>query len=137
MAQSPHHHLSPDETRKAELISELAWSRERLSSNLHETLHDLNVVDHLRHSIKERKTAWFTGAAITGGLLSWIFGRKKKKKTAPLRQLSSNRSRVEIPQSGYLGIALAVFTFLFNLLKPTLSRVASRKIEELAARGNR
>ena len=135
MAQSPHQHLNSDAARKAELIAELAWSRENLSANFHETVHDLNVVEHLRHSISERKTAWFTGAAVTGGLLSWIFGRKKKKKPAPQRQLPA--ARVEIPQTGYLGIALAVLTFLFNLFKPVLSRVASRKIEELAARNNR
>ncbi len=137
MAQSPHQHLSSGETRKAELIAELSWSRERLSTNLQETLHDLNIVDHLRHSIKERKTAWFTGAAVTGGLLSWILGRKRHKspKKPKARQLPG--TSVEIPRNGYLGIALAVLTFLLNLFKPVLSRVASRKIEELAARGGR
>ncbi|XHR30308.1 MAG: hypothetical protein ACFUZC_07055 [Chthoniobacteraceae bacterium] len=137
MAQSPHQHLSPGEARKAALIAELSWSRERLSTHFQETLHDLNVVEHLRHSIKERKTAWFTGAAVTGGLLSWIFGRKRHKSPKKPKPRELPGKRVEIPRNGYLGIALAVFTFLFNLLKPVLSRVATRKIEELAARGGR
>jgi hypothetical protein len=130
MAPAPHP-LNRDEARKAELISELAWAREHLAANACETLHDLNVVGHLRHSISERKTAWFTGAALTGGLLSWVLGRKKKQKPAPKQHPPA---RVEIPQTGYVGMALAVITFVFNLLKPTLSKLASRKIAELAAR---
>lgn len=122
--------MTSGETRKAELVSSLAASRERLSANLHETLHDLNVVDHLRHSIAERKTAWFTGAALTGGLLSWVFGHKKKK-PAPKRLPAA---RVEIPPNAYTGLALAVATFLFNAFKPILSKMASRKIAEIAVR---
>lgn len=123
--------------RKAELISELGLARERLSVHTRETLHDLNVVEHLRHSISERKTAWFTGAAITGGLLSWVFGRKKKKKAKPAAPKQLPAARVEIPQGGYWGLALAALTFAFNLSKPFLSSLASRKIAELAARNSR
>lgn len=133
MAQSPH--LSRSEARKAELVSELEWSRARLSTNLKDTLDDLNVVDHLRHSIVEHKTSWFTGAAVTGGLLSWVFGRKKKPKPsffAPPPAVAT----VKIPQNTYTGIALAALTFLFNLAKPLLSSMASRKISELAARNS-
>lgn len=130
MAQSSH--LSKDELRKAELTASLAASRERLAVNLHETLHDLNVVDHLRHSISERKTAWFTGAALTGGLLSWVLGRKKKEKPGPKKPVAA--AHVEIPQNTYAGVALAAATFLFNAFKPILSRLASRKIAQIAQR---
>ena len=127
-------HLSDAETRKAELAASLAASRETLYTNLRETLHDLNVVDHLRHSISERKTAWFTGAAVTGGLLSWLLGRKKKSKPARKSKQPVAEAHLEIPRNTTAGLVLAVAAFLFNALKPFLSRLASQKIAQLAER---
>lgn len=135
MAQPPQ--ITSGQDRKAELIAELAWSRARLSQNLQETLHDLNVVGHLRHSVNEHRTSWLTGAAVTGGLLSWLFGRKKKKKKASFfAPPPPPVATVQIPQAGYTGLALAVLSFLFNLAKPFLSSIAARKIGEMAARNH-
>jgi len=115
--------------RKAELISELAWSRAELARNLHDARNDLDLVAHLKHSVVQRKTAWITGAAVAGWILSRLPGRKKKQPAPKALHVESSRRNAE-----RTGILLAILGALFNLFRPLLTALATRKINEMAAR---
>ena len=108
--------------RKAELISELARARD-----VHEARNDLDLVARFKHSVAQRKTAWITGAAAVGWILSRLPGRKKKQPKALHVGNSAGNS-------GRAAFWLAILGALFNLFKPLLTTLASRKINEMAAR---
>ena len=113
--------------RKAELISELAWARAELARDVHEARNDLDLVARFKHSVAQRKTAWITGAAAVGWILSRLPGRKKKQPKALHVGNSAGNS-------GRAAFWLAILGALFNLFKPLLTTLASRKINEMAAR---
>ena len=113
-------------TRKAELAAELNAARGELTRAVRDTAEDLNVAAHLKHSIVNRKAAWFTGAAVAGWILSRLPGRRKAKKKEP----------EALPQNGHTGMWLAAITFLFKLFQPLLTTVATRKIGQLASRND-
>jgi hypothetical protein len=115
--------------RKAELVSELAWSRAELTRSLLDTRSDLNLVAGIKHSIVHRKTAWFTGAAVTGWILSRLPGRKKKQPLVKALHISNSRET-----QGRAAFWLSLLATVANLLKPFLTALASRKINEMAAR---
>ena len=115
--------------RKAELISELAWSRAQLARNLHDARTDLDLVAHFKHSVVHRKTAWITGAAAVGWILSRLPGRKKKQPKQKDLHMGDSKAVYE-----KTGVLLAILGMLFNLFKPLLTTLASHKINEMAAR---
>ena len=119
-------------SRKAELIAELAWSRVELSRDLHAAKNDLDVVAHFRHSVVNQKTAWLTGAAITGWILSRLPSRKKS--AAKAKALPPAKAGW-IKETERTGILITIIHLLFNLLKPALATFATRKLTELASRG--
>ena len=117
--------------RKAELVAELQWARSELASSLHEVRRDLNVVAHVKESVAHKKTAWFTGAALTGWLLSRLAGRKKaaKPEHKPLFQKKTGDMK-ENERAGFWLLALQT---VFNA-KPALTALASRKLAQIATR---
>jgi len=117
--------------RKAELISELAWSRAELARNLHDARNDLDLVAHLKHSVVQRKTAWITGAAVAGWILSRLPGRKKKQPEPKALHVENSRRSTE-----RTGILLAILGALFNLFRPILTALATRKINAMVARSD-
>ena len=115
--------------RKAELISELAWSRASLSRHFQDAREDMNLVAHLKNSVVHRKTAWLTGAAITGWILSRLPGHKKKQSGPKVGHEKNSKERSE--RNAFM---LAVLGAFVNLLKPLLTTFATRKIHEWTAR---
>ncbi|MCX6967753.1 MAG: hypothetical protein NTZ46_08260 [Verrucomicrobia bacterium] len=113
--------------RKAELVSELAWSRAELARNLHDTRNDLDLAARLKQSVAHRKAAWLTGAALTGWVLSRLPGRKKKEPAKASRSDSKE-------SSDRAGMLLTILGVALNVFKPILTKMASRKITEMAAR---
>ena len=116
--------------RKEELISELGWARAELSRNLHDARNDLDLVSHFKHSVTHRKTAWFAGAAVVGWVLSRLPGRRKAD---PKAHRQSTETLKEVERAGLL---LTLLNVLFTVFKPALTALASKKITELAARGD-
>ncbi|MEI6560997.1 MAG: hypothetical protein WCO68_02815 [Verrucomicrobiota bacterium] len=115
--------------RKAELISELAWARAELARDVHDARNDLDLVARFKHSVAQRKTAWITGAAAVGWILSRLPGRKKKQPAPKALHMGDSAGH-----SGRAAFWLALLGALFNLFKPLLTTLASHKINELAAR---
>jgi len=118
--------------RKAELISELEWSRAELARNFLKARSEMNPVTLLKESIVHQKTAWFTGAAITGWVLSRLRGRKKPQPSTSSTASKGNRLK-EVERTGLL---LTILNLLFNLFKPAITAFATRKISELSTRNN-
>ena len=116
--------------RKAELISELEWSRAELARNFIKARSELNPVTYLKESIVHQKAAWFTGAAITGWVLSRLRGRKKPKDSSMLPKGS------RFKETERAGILFTILTLIFNVFKPAITALATRKITELSARNN-
>ena len=113
--------------RKAELISELAWARAEIARDIRDARQDLDLVSRFKHSVVHRKTAWLTGAAAAGWILSRLPGRKKQpQKTLPPGNSTSH--------SGRTAFWLAIVGALFNFLKPVLTTLVSHKINAMAAR---
>ena len=113
--------------RKAELVSELRSSRAELARSFVQARDDLNVAAHLKESIAHKKTAWFAGAAVVG----WVLSRfSRRKKPRPALEAPSKRSWFKKNErAGFLLVALKL---LLNVLKPTLTRLATQKITELS-----
>ena len=124
----------PDAERKAELRAELALSRERLTLALRETGEDLNLASRLKHSIVQKKTAWLTGAAFAGWVLSRLPGRRKVVLAVP--EKAGGQSHWTSKKTGRTGLFLAALDLLFNLFKPFLTALATRKIGQLSARSD-
>ena len=115
--------------RKAELASELEWSRAELARGLGEIRSDLNLVAHVKQSVINQKTAWFTGAAITGWILSRLPARRKSaSKALPAKSGKS--------ETGRAGLWLALIHFLFNIFKPALTKMASQKVTRMVGHGD-
>ncbi|MEI8235034.1 MAG: hypothetical protein WCH57_10165 [Verrucomicrobiota bacterium] len=128
MAEKPV--MISDAERKAELLAELALSRAQLTRALHDAGEDLNVAARLKHSIAHRKTAWFTGAAFAGWLLSRLPRRRKAAAPKP-PDVSA-----WVQKTGRTGFWLAALNLLLNLCKPFLTALATRKIGQLSARSD-
>ena len=122
--------------RKAELIAELNSARARIAGDAHAAARSLNVVDHVKHSITEHKTGWLTGAGLAGMFFAWWLRRPKKKvfSLLPPKSPPPAITTIQIPQKGAMGIVLSALFFAFNLFKPLLSALVSRKIAKMAAR---
>lgn len=116
--------------RKAELINELAWSRAELTRSVRATRSDLNLVAHLKSSFIHQKTAWITGAAITGWILSRLPSRKKSEPKADSLPANQTGWVKDAERTGFL---LAALNVLFNICKPVLTAFATRKISEYAS----
>ena len=112
--------------RKAELISELAWARAEMARDVHEARNDLDLVARFRHSVAHRRTAWITGAAAVGWILSRLPGRKKRQPAAKALHVGEAAG-----SSGRAAFWLAILGALFNLFKPVLTKLASHKINEM------
>jgi len=124
--------------RKAELVSELHLARTRIKTGLHDTAQSLNVVEHMKHSITENKIGWLTGAALAGTVFAWWMRRPRTVKVLPEpSSLTLPATTVKIPQKGYIGLVVSLAAFAFNLSKPLLSALITRKIARMAARVNR
>lgn len=118
--------------RKAELLAELEASRAQLSRALRAAGEDLNVAARLKHSIVQQKTAWFTGAAIAG----WVLSRLPGRRNAPAASQRPAEALGWAQKTERAGFWLAVLNFLFNLCKPFLTALATRKIGQLSARSD-
>jgi hypothetical protein len=115
--------------RKAELISELAWTRAELTRTVQDARNDLDLVAHFKQSFVQRKTAWLTGAAVTGWILSRLPGRRKKPSPPTALPLGAVTG-----SSGRTAFWLAILGALLKLFKPFLTALATQKMNEIVAR---
>ncbi len=113
--------------RKSQLIAELERSRSEWARSIRGVRHDLDVGAHLKHAFVRQKTAWLTGAAITGWVLAKLPSRKKTPKAA-----SARASKLKDKERG--GLLLTVLSLAVTLLRPAATAFASRKIAEFASR---
>jgi|GEM_PF-799581 len=120
-----------DEERKARLIAELERSRSGLARDLRGMRRSLDVGAHLKSAILRQKTLWFTGAAVTGWLLTRLPGRRKKQEAEP----KPSRWMPKAKESSKGGWILTLLGLAGTLLKPAITSYLSQKIEEMSLRG--
>lgn len=137
MAEQPQR----DEDRKSRLIAELERSRTGLAHGLHGVRGSLDVGAHLRRSVLRQKTLWFSGAAMTGWLLTRLprlpFRKKKESKAdggAGMHLLA--RWLPKPKESARGGWLLATLGLAGTLLKPALTAFLSRKLADFAGRNH-
>ncbi len=121
-----------DEERKSQLIAELERSRAGLARDMRGVRQGLDVGSHVKHAILRQKTLWFTGAAVTGWLLSRIPGRLKEPKEKPQTLLS--RFMPEPKEAKRSGWLLALLGLAGTLLKPAVTSFLTHKLTEFATR---
>ena len=123
----------PQRDRKSQLIAELERSRAELARSGRGVRRDLDVGAHLKHSILRQKTAWLTGAAVTGWALARLPGIFRKKKARQESEAPAARQiRQKEKERG--GLLLAALSLAGTLLKPAITAFVSRKIADLASK---
>jgi len=122
--------MAESSERKSELIARLARSRRELDSSLEAVRHDLDVGQRLRHSIKEQKTLWLTGAAVSGWLLARLPGGRRRKESSGKRKEHAREVRFTEPGAAKGGLLLALLSFAATVLKPVITRYATGLVSE-------
>jgi len=118
--------------RKAQLIADLEWSRNELAASVRAARSDLDLVARFKHSVAHRKTAWLSGAAVAGWILSRLPGRKKVSPPKASAKASPNK----LSQAERTGFLLALLGGLFKLVQPALTALISRKVTDFARGGS-
>lgn len=118
---------NPQISRKIELQAKLERSRAELSRDFQGLRSDLDVQTRVRHAITHNRTAWMTGAAIFGWVLSRLPARKKQVS-------SQNGNKALLKDQLRAGIVAALLKFGASLIKPAIAAYASKKISGYVAR---
>ena len=106
---------------KAALIAELASAREKLSRHAVGLRRDLDVPSRIRSSFLRSAGTWLGGAAISGWLLARLPARKKKI-------VIDSGSNKPIKQAEKAGFLLLAIRFLFNIFRPAITSLLTRKV---------
>lgn len=128
----------PTPPGKAELVSALATSRARLSSDLKGIGYEIDVKSRLQSSIRRNTGSWLTGAATTGLVLSLLPRRRKKVviENTPggtVRDGNPGKSKPRKERRAK-SLLLESLKLALPIAKPLLLAVATRKVNNLANR---
>lgn len=117
------------ESRKSELINELALSRETIATSFHGLRRDLNVKRRMERSISQNKLAWAGGASAVGFALAKLTGRRK----APSGKGTVRRAKDSDKKVVEAGLLITALKIAFDLLRPALTKWLTRWVTEYAA----
>lgn len=112
------------ESERARLRRELADSRRRLSGEVVDLGHAVNVRERLRDAVR-RHPAWWIGGGLIGGVLLANLVRSPRKK--PVKG-DTDLSR-SVKSSLFLGLLGIAGKQILRLSEPALKRYAQREIE--------
>ncbi len=115
-----------DQSRKEELIRELDYARNRASENRRALSEDLRFGDKLKSSLARFRGVWLTGAILTGLVIAKLPARTKKVKVVVPR---GSRGEREMKKAGQAGIAMVVFKFVFDIVKPFLMSWLTKRVK--------
>lgn len=118
---------NPQLSRKIELQAKLERARADLSRDFRGLRSDLDVPTKMRHAFVHHTTAWMTGAAIFGWVLSRLPARKKTVST-------QNGDKTVLKDQLRAGLVTALLKFGTSLVKPALTAYATRKLSSYVGR---
>ena len=115
---------------KAGLIARLDTARAHFARNLDGLRRDADLGAHLKNSFSAHKVAWIGSAGIAGWVLSRLPARKKQV-------IVHKEGGEKVKEIAGAGLLLAILKVLFTLLRPAITRIATKKIGDIAAKNNR
>jgi hypothetical protein len=128
MAQPKAHSHPADDTqsRKDELIAELARARSGMALHGGQVRYQADVNRRLKASVKDNVGRWIAGALVTGGVISLLPMRERKVYVNPLS--TAGKSKVgSAPKSGG-GFWASFFKMLVPLIKPLLTAFVTKQL---------
>jgi len=110
-----------DESRKSELIADLARARGELTRHTRAVRRGLDVVARLNLSFRRHGLVWLTGAALLGLLLTWLPRRKKAV-------LHSSRKPAPETKAVKAGLLLTALKIAFDIGRPVLTKWIAHQV---------
>ena len=116
------------DTRKSELIAELALARRSISANAHMLGRDLNFVSRAKRSVRRNQFAWLTGSGLFGYVLAKLPARTKKVivDTKGRKPQSTEKSVVKA------GLLVTVLKLALDVARPALTKWVTRQVADYA-----
>ncbi len=112
------------ESERARLRRELADSRRRLSGEVVDLGHAVDVRERLRDAVRRHPAWWIGGGLIGGVLLANLLRGSRKNSDKGTTELSRS-----VKSSLFLGLLGIAGKQILRLTEPTLKRYAQREIE--------
>ena len=114
------------ESRKSQLIAELARARHGVSANVHGLRRD--VVHRLGAAYRRHSIAWISGAGLLGFVLARFPARTKKAALSPRGRKPGAEGKVV-----KAGLLITVLKIAFDLTRPVLTKWLTRRVVSYAA----
>jgi hypothetical protein len=115
------------ESRKSELIAELARSRQALAHSLENLRHTLDVKQRVSDAVTHNKMAWLTGASFTGFLFAKLSARRKSAPSGGRAAIVKSEQKVV-----KAGLIVTVLKLAFDLARPALAKWLTRRVTDYA-----
>ena len=114
---------------KAELITELAQARARLTQSALALRHNLDFPQRAKKAFKSSPLPWMGGAALLGLIIARLPGKKTKV------VIARKSKEPALETAGKAGLILGAMKIAFDFARPTLLHWATRRFSDYAARG--
>jgi hypothetical protein len=116
------------ESRKSELIAQLALARSDAASNVAHLRRDLDFGRRLKASFQQHQLAWLAGCGALGFVITRLGARRQKVIVErPSRKAGAEKKVVEA------GVFVTLLKFAFDLARPVLTRWLTRQVTAYAA----
>ena len=110
-----------DESRKAELIADLARARGELTAHTRAVRRDLDVATRMKSSFRRHHLVWLAGA----GLLGLLLTRRPRRKQAAPRPWRKPAPEAKAVKAGLL---LTAMKLAFDILRPVLTKWLANQV---------
>ncbi len=115
------------DSRKSELIGELARARRDISGNARGLRRDLDIASRIKATFQRHAIAWLSGA----GLLAFILARLPARRGKVPMKLGGRKSATE-EKVVKAGILVTVLKIAFDLARPFLTKWVARRVATYA-----
>ena len=115
-----------EDDRKVVLKTELAAARQRVATNLHALRQDLDFRTRTKRAFARQPIAWIAGASIVGLFVARVVFRRTKVVVVG----KGHEGAVEKAEKA--GLLLGILKITFDLLKPTLTKLATGFVADYA-----
>ncbi|MCE9611766.1 MAG: hypothetical protein K8R23_16320 [Chthoniobacter sp.] len=114
-----------EDQRKAELTTELAQARARLTSNFGALRRELDFPGRVKGTVRKHPAVWLGGATLFGMLLSKLPARRKK-----IVVTTDGKPAKFAATAGRTGLLLGSLKIAFDLARPALAKWAGQRVAD-------